>query len=148
MGAHAAAQLSPSATGKGTWFVISSSPGNASFDRYPKSIPSSGQHTDDAVGTLQRFLQRVHNQYQKPVWLTEFSLVTYGSDGEPNGFASVDVQAEFFTKAAAMMNDSSMAFMHRYSWFCLPPWKRSSEVSLFDGSHNILSLGNAFNAVQ
>ena len=114
--------------------------------RYPESgkLPSTDQQIDDSAGILIDFLTRVHNQYGKPIWLTEFALVTYDIHGEPNAWPSQDVQEKFLHKAAQGMN--SLSFVDRYSWFDLPPWK-GTNVNLFDGSGAINSLGRAFQAI-
>jgi hypothetical protein len=114
--------------------------------RYPESgkLPSTDQQIDDSAGILIDFLTRVHNQYGKPIWLTEFALVTYDIHGEPNAWPSQDVQEKFLQKAAQGMN--SLSFVDRYSWFDLPPWK-GTNVNLFDGSGAINNLGKAFQAI-
>ena len=116
--------------------------------RYPESgkLPSTVSDVDGNVHTLIDFLERVHKQYGKPLWLTEFALVTYDNKGEPTAWPSHDVQAAFLNGAAQEMN--KLDFMHRYSWFNLPPWKGTS-VNLFDGSGSpsINTLGKAFQAI-
>ncbi len=111
--------------------------------RYPENanaMPwtlSDTQKIDAAVTALTSFLDRVHNKYGKPVWLTEFSLVIYDRDGNPTSTSPPDVQAEFLRKAAQRMN--TMSFVHRYAWFCSPPWKNTN-VSLFDTNRNLVNL--------
>ncbi len=118
--------------------------------RYPanaNAMPTSldRQKIDAAVTALTSFLERVHNKYGKPVWLTEFSLVIYGSDGKPTGTSPPDVQTEFLRKAAEKMN--GMDFVHRYAWFCSPPWFNTN-VQLFDSNKHLANpLGVAFQAL-
>ena len=118
--------------------------------RYPANadaMPTSfdRRKIDAAVAALTSFLERVHNKYRKPVWLTEFSLVIYDNNGIPTATSPPDVQTEFLRLAAEKMNH--MDFVHRYAWFCSPPWF-STNVQLFDGSKHLANpLGIAFQAL-
>lgn len=117
--------------------------------RYPEygTMPTADndQQIDAAVTALTSFLERVHNKYGKPVWLTEFSLVSYDDHGNPSSTSPPAVQAKFLTRAAEKMN--GMDYVHRYAWFCSPPWK-GTNVNLFDGSKKLLDpLGKAFQAL-
>lgn len=117
--------------------------------RYPEigTMPTTDndQQIDAAVTALTSFLERVHNKYQKPVWLTEFSLITYDNYGNPTSTSPPNVQAKFLRRAVAKMN--GMDFVHRYAWFTAPPWK-STNVNLFNANGALLNpLGVAFQSL-
>ncbi|MET8830008.1 glycosyl hydrolase [Streptomyces sp. NPDC004610] len=69
----------------------------------------------DAVNHLRDYLQRVHDRYQKPIWLTEYGLIDWSSGtarlpGAPE-------QAAFVTSSTQMLE--GLGFLERYAWFTL-----------------------------
>ena len=73
----------------------------------------------DATAALELYLKKVHVKYNKPIWLTEYSMVSWGA-AIPGGkyeatFPSTATQVEFASSSAAMLD--SLPFVERYAWF-------------------------------
>ena len=71
----------------------------------------------DAVNRLKNFLQAVHDKFQLPIWLTEYSLIRWT---EPPTYPSWEQQAKFASKSIAMLE--ALPFVERYAWYSLSPW--------------------------
>ncbi|MFF0817856.1 glycosyl hydrolase [Rhodococcus sp. NPDC003318] len=98
--------------------------------------------TAAAVDDLRRYLDAVHDRYGLPLWLTEFSLITY----EPGIDAMQPrVQAEFLAAAALMM--MTLPYLQRWAWFSLPPWPEGPETALYtDG--RVTAVGEQFRQIS
>ena len=66
------------------------------------------------VAQLQYMLTGLHNHYSKPVWLTEFSMINFGSGP---ALPSIAIQTQYAIAATAMLN--SLPFVERYAWYTL-----------------------------
>ena len=71
--------------------------------------------SDPVVATqnLKKFLEKVHDLYLQPLWLTEFALADWKVP------ATRDQQIAFMKEAVPMLE--SLPYVERYSWFALPP---------------------------
>jgi len=99
--------------------------------------------TSAAVADLRRYLEAVHFRYGLPLWLTEFSLITY-QDG--THVMKSQVQAEFLVAAAAMM--TTLPFLQRWAWFSLPPWPEGPGTALYDADGKITVVGEQFRSIS
>jgi hypothetical protein len=83
---------------------------------------------DGAVKRLKNFLQAVHQKFQLPIWLTEYSLIRWSN---PPTYPSWEEQAGFASKSIDMLE--TLPFVERYAWFSLPPWMKhgSDRTSLY-----------------
>lgn len=99
--------------------------------------------TPAAVDDLRRYLEAVHDRYGLPLWLTEFSLITY-QDGAH--VMKPQIQAEFLAAAAAMM--TTLSFVQRWAWFSLPPWPEGPDTALYDDDGRITLAGEQFRAIS
>jgi hypothetical protein len=66
---------------------------------------------DQDVGAFKQWLEAVHEQYKKPIWVTEWALADWGN---PDRF-SVAEQAAFARAGAEMLED--LPFVERHAWF-------------------------------
>jgi hypothetical protein len=99
--------------------------------------------TPAAVDDLRRYLESVHDRYRLPLWLTEFSLITY-QDGAH--VMKPQIQAEFLAAAAAMM--TTLPFVQRWAWFSLPPWPEGPDTALYDTDGRITVTGEQFRTIS
>ncbi|WP_446046313.1 glycosyl hydrolase [Streptomyces olivaceus] len=77
---------------------------------------------------LADYLQRVHDRYKKPVWLTEYALIDF-TTGTPR-YPSQEEQTRFIewsTEALGVLD-----FVKRYAWF--PLSTRTAPTGLYDGT--------------
>ena len=99
--------------------------------------------TRRAVGQLRSYLQAIHNRYHKPLWLTEFALIRFGSTVS---FPTSRQQAAFVTAATSMLEH--LSFVQRYAWFALPATPGDGSAGLFRPGAAATAAGRAFEAVD
>lgn len=100
-----------------------------------------GDFTPAATGQFIDYLERVHQRYNKPIWVTEYALIDFsqGTPRYPNEFA----QADFLKRSQQAMSD--LGYVERSAWFALNT--ETSPTGLFyRGSPN--ASGNAFREVK
>ncbi len=99
---------------------------------------------DKDVGSFERWLEAVHAQYNKPIWVTEWALADWSS---PSRFSAVE-QAEFARAGTEMMDD--LPFVERHAWFAAydggDGWNLNSGV--FDASGALTAVGEAFSKMN
>lgn len=88
------------------------------------------------VGAFRAFLEAVHDQYQKPIWVTEWALVDWL---DPDKFSSQQIAA-FARDAAEMLDD--LAFVERHAWFAAYSDHINTEV--IDEQRNLTAVGDTF----
>ncbi|WP_162854531.1 glycosyl hydrolase [Sphingobium estronivorans] len=97
---------------------------------------------DPDIGLFKRFLEQVHAQYGRPVWVTEWALADWD---RPDRFSAAQQQA-FFEGAVQMMDD--LDFVERHAWFGtyagLDNLDLGSALLTRDG--RLTPLGDAFRA--
>ena len=98
--------------------------------------------TAAAVSELRSYLQAVWKRYHKPIWLTEFALIRFGSK---TVFPSPRQQAAFVTRATAMLQ--RQRFVWRYAWFALPSDSGDGTAGLFRPGAVPTAAGRAFDRV-
>lgn len=92
-----------------------------------------------AVDDLQRYIARVHDAYGLPIWVSEFSLITW----YPSSSVAMppEDQAEFLSAAAEMM--TSLSYVERWAWFSLTPPPYAPDVAAYDNNGLITPVGQA-----
>jgi hypothetical protein len=95
--------------------------------------------TGVAVHELESYLRAIHARYHKPIWLTEFALIRFGST---TVFPSARQQAAFVTAATAMLQ--RLKFVQRYAWFALPATSGDGTAGLFRPGAIATRAGRAF----
>ncbi|MFV0535667.1 MAG: glycosyl hydrolase [Cumulibacter sp.] len=96
-----------------------------------------------ATQDLKAYLERVHTKYQMPIWLTEFSLISWypaSAAAKPS-----KVQAEFLKTAADML--ASLPYVERWAWFSLTPPPYAPNVALYDNNGSVSAAGEQFRAL-
>jgi hypothetical protein len=99
-----------------------------------------GDFSRAATGQLQSYLQKVHDRYHLPIWLTEYALIDFS--GSAPRYPSSAQQADFVTRSTAMLD--GLSFVERYAWFSLST--STSPTGLYSGTTPNAS-GVAYRAV-
>jgi Glycosyl hydrolase catalytic core len=99
--------------------------------------------TRAAVSQLKTYLHAVWARYHKPIWLTEFALIRFGSTAV---FPSPARQAAFVTAATTMLQ--RLSYVHRYAWFALPASSGDGTAGLFRAGAVPTAAGRAFEKVD
>ncbi|MDX3322940.1 glycosyl hydrolase [Streptomyces sp. ME03-5684b] len=86
-----------------------------------------GDFGPDAANQLRRYVQAVHDRYQKPIWLTEYGLIDY-TQGTPR-YPSEQQQVDFIRASSTMLD--GLGFVERHAWFALST--ATSPTGLYDG---------------
>ena len=97
--------------------------------------------TRQAVAQLRSYLEAIHARYQRPIWLTEFALIRFGST---TTFPTARRQAAFLTAATTMLG--RLSFVQRYAWFALPATTGDGTAGLFRPGAIATAAGQAFEA--
>ena len=71
--------------------------------------------TAAAVDQLRSYVAATYQRYRKPIWLTEYALISFSGG---TSFPTPAQQAAFVTKSTAMLED--LPYVERYAWFSLP----------------------------
>lgn len=108
---------------------------------------SNYNDVSDEVTNLQNYIQRVYNMYKKPIWLTEFAMVAYGSDGSSFTVPSPAIEQQFLTQSIAMLKKLvSQGIVQRYAWFAVSASSAQPATDLVD-SGVVNALGKAYQNV-
>ncbi|WP_134325322.1 glycosyl hydrolase [Cumulibacter soli] len=107
------------------------------------AILGSADIVGAATTAMVQYLEAVHQRYGLPLWLTEFSLVSW--TGGTNQVAEIGVQADFLEAADAAM--AQLPFVERWAWFSLPPFETALGASLYDQQDIITPIGTRFAAI-
>jgi len=96
--------------------------------------------TDKDVGAFKRWLESLHEQYGKPIWVTEWALADWDN---PSRFTASE-QADFARAGIEMMDD--LPFVERHAWFAAyeggDGWHLNSGI--FDAKGNLTKVGKVF----
>ncbi|MBN8487328.1 MAG: hypothetical protein J0M20_06340 [Burkholderiales bacterium] len=90
------------------------------------------------------FIEKVHQQYQRPLWITEFAVADWHSTkyGSINRFTEDDVVA-FVRKALPRLD--ALPYVERYSWLAADTDKESLRPSLlFTDDGKLTRVGLAY----
>jgi hypothetical protein len=99
--------------------------------------------TSAAVAQLKSYLVAIHARYHRPIWLTEFALIRFGSAVT---FPSARQQAAFVTAATRMLG--KLSYVRRYAWFALPASAGDGTAGLFRAGAVATRAGRAFEAAS
>jgi hypothetical protein len=103
--------------------------------------------THAAVQQLESYLKAIHARYKRPIWLTEFALISFA--GSTPAFPTPGQQAAFLTAATKMLE--SLPYLQRYAWFALPATTGQNgdgSAGLFRPGAVPTTTGRAFEAVD
>ncbi|MFE9687069.1 glycosyl hydrolase [Streptomyces sp. NPDC006285] len=90
-----------------------------------------------ATYQLAAYLERVHERYKKPIWLTEYALIDF-TRGTPR-YPSEQEQTAFIKTSTKALE--ALDYVDRYAWFALST--ETSPTGLFNGTAPNAS-GNAY----
>jgi hypothetical protein len=93
-----------------------------------------------AAAELKDYLNRVHELYGKPIWLTEFALSNWKTP------ATSSQQQAYIIEAVPMLE--KLPFVERYAWFALPRFKGDggslANSNLTDDNCKLNAVGMAY----
>ncbi len=95
-----------------------------------------------AAGELKSYLEAIHARYRRPIWLTEFALIRFGSTVT---FPTAGEQAAFVKAAASMLQ--RLPYVQRYAWFTLHADSGDGTAGLFRDGAVATITGRAFAAI-
>ena len=107
---------------------------------YPLPGLGDDYSVDEAVASLRGYLEGVYELYGRPIWLTEFSLVTWYATY--SRVQPVEKQAAFLSAAVEMMR--TLPYLERWAWFSLQPVRYAVETSMYDDETKATPVGEAF----
>jgi hypothetical protein len=93
-----------------------------------------------AVDQLRGYLRDTYNRYHKPIWLTEYALMNFGSSPR---YPAPSQQATFVTRSIRML--TGLSYVERYAWFALPATSGSG-TGLYQPGGRPTAMGTAFRA--
>lgn len=96
------------------------------------------------VRAFRNWLQAVHREYKRPIWVTEFAMIDWNRPGA----VSYEQNARFAEQAIVMME--ALPFVERHAWFAANPypWKgRTPRINLVDANLKPTPVGRAFDRV-
>jgi len=97
------------------------------------------------VAAFRRWLEAVHAEYRRPIWVTEFAYIDWNNPGR----VTFEQNAAFAQAAILMME--GLPFVERHAWFAANPyqWGRvTPKINLVDNDLRLTSLGRTFEAVS
>ena len=98
----------------------------------------------NATNQLKSYIEAVHAKYNKPIWLTEYSLMNFGVSGAGR-FPTPAQQAEFVTESTKMLE--SLSYVEHYAWFAFPTSTNGQdETGLYRPGGAITQPGEAYRA--
>ena len=93
------------------------------------------------VAAFRKWLEAVHAEYRRPIWVTEFAYIDWGRPG-----AVTYAQNAAFAEAAILMMER-LPFVERHAWFAANPYEwrgRVPQVNLMSDSLRLTQVGQAF----
>ncbi|WP_371223211.1 glycosyl hydrolase [Roseovarius sp. 2305UL8-3] len=93
------------------------------------------------VGEFRRWLQAVHREYRRPIWVTEFAQIDWR---RPHA-VSYAQNARFIQNSMIMME--KLPFVERYAWFAANPYPwngRVPKINLVEDNLTPTPVGQAF----
>ena len=93
-----------------------------------------------ATDQLRVYLDATYQRYHKPIWLTEYALIRFGS---VTVYPSQAQQADFVRASTAMLE--RLPYVERYAWFALPASSADS-TGLYLGGGTPTTVGTAYRA--
>lgn len=96
---------------------------------------------DGNVAAFKKWLEAVHAEYRRPIWVTEFAYIDWGRPGA----VSFSQNAAFAEAAILMME--KLPFVERHAWFAANPYKwqgRYPQVNLLEDNLKLTLVGESF----
>ncbi|MDQ2091926.1 glycoside hydrolase family protein [Marimonas arenosa] len=100
--------------------------------------------TNGDVAAFRRWLQKVHAEYKRPIWVTEFAMIDWSRPGA----VTYEQNARFAEEAITMME--SLPYVERHAWFSANPypWKgQTPRINLVDANLKPTPVGRTFDRV-
>ncbi|GGM97413.1 RNA polymerase sigma factor (sigma-70 family) [Actinoplanes campanulatus] len=94
-----------------------------------------------AVNQFLGYVDAVHRRYGKPIWVTEFGLINFGSSPR---YPSDAQKVRFIKGATAGLEKRS--YVERYAWFGLPAVGDSVDFGLYTDADSPTAAGKAYRA--
>ncbi|OOY11371.1 hypothetical protein BMG00_16780 [Thioclava marina] len=97
--------------------------------------------TNGNVAEFKRWLQKVHAEYKRPIWVTEFAYVDWNRPAK----VSYAQNAAFAAAAIEMME--GLAFIERHAWYAANPYQwngRQPQINLVNDKLEPTPVGYAF----
>lgn len=97
-----------------------------------------------SVSAFRKWLQAVHREYNRPIWVTEFAMIDWSRPGA----VTYEQNAKFAREAITMMD--KLPFVERHAWFAANPypWNGAApRINLVDNNMNPTPVGIAFDKV-
>lgn len=96
------------------------------------------------VAAFRKWLEAVHAEYRRPIWVTEFARIDWNRPG-----AVTYAQNAAFAEAAIKMMER-LPFVERYAWFAANPyaWRgHTPQINLVEDDLRLTMLGRSFERV-
>ncbi|WP_240742317.1 glycoside hydrolase family protein [Micromonospora zingiberis] len=97
---------------------------------------------DEAALHLMDYVQKVHDRYGLPIWVTEFGLIDFSE--KPPRYPSPQQLVTFIDKATAALE--ATPYVERYSWFALPAAGEHAPHGLYRENGTATEAGAAYRA--
>jgi hypothetical protein len=94
-----------------------------------------------ATDQLKSYLDATYQRYHKPIWLTEYALIKFGT---PTIYPTQAQQADFVRASTAMME--RLPYVERYAWFALPVGTNANGTGLYRDGPTPTTVGTAYRA--
>ncbi|WP_038078728.1 glycosyl hydrolase [Thioclava pacifica] len=97
--------------------------------------------TNGNVAEFKRWLQKVHAEYKRPIWVTEFAYVDWNRPSNVNY-----AQNAAFAEAAIEMMEG-LPFVERHAWYAANPYQwngRQPQINLVNDKLEPTPVGYAF----
>lgn len=97
--------------------------------------------TDGNVAAFRTWLTKVHAEYRRPIWVTEFALIDWTRPQR----ADYQQNARFVAEAIAMMEE--LDFVERHAWFAANPYPwggMTPRINLVSDRLDPTPVGQAF----
>lgn len=102
-----------------------------------------------AIARMQATLTRIHNEFGKPIWITELGALDTRPWGEAMTSEPTEARAvDYLAKTTRMLD--SLPFVQRYAWFTDNCWSTPQFrlSSLYDAAGKLTPLGQAYRKVS
>jgi hypothetical protein len=96
---------------------------------------SKGADANQIFNRFKAYVQKIHNDYGLPIWITEFNA---------NPWRYTYVQKAFMEKAIAWLEHPNQDYVERYAWFECFDKGEGRKCDLTDSNGNITDLGNTY----
>lgn len=100
--------------------------------------------TNGDVAAFRKWLEAVHAEYRRPIWVTEFAYIDWSRPG-----AVTYAQNATFAEAAMRMMEK-LAFVERYAWFAANPYPwggHTPQINLVEDDLRLTMLGKSFERI-